>query len=67
MEAELRLEEAKHGVGQQPLGQENKHVCVCVSNSVPKSRGAAAHLPTLPNEATEDAVEGFMDAWTCTC
>ena len=25
-------------------------------------RGAAAHLPMLPNEATEDAADGFMDA-----
>ena len=25
-------------------------------------RGATAHLPMLPNEATEDVVDGFMDA-----
>ena len=30
-------------------------------------RGATAHLPMLPNEATEDVVDGFMDAWACTC
>ena len=30
-------------------------------------QGATAHLPMLPNEAMEDVVEGFMDAWTCTC
>jgi hypothetical protein len=28
--------------------------------------GATAHLPMLPNEATEDVVDRFMDAWTCT-
>ena len=27
-----------------------------------RRRGATAHLPILPNEATEDVVDGFMDA-----
>ena len=41
--------------------------CVCVYhlNRCKTSmicRGAAAHLPMLPNEATEDAADGFMDA-----
>ena len=49
-----------------------KSVCVCVyhlyrcKTSI-LCRGATAHLPMLPNEATEDVVDGFMDAWTCTC
>ena len=41
------------------------YVCVCaICIDVKRlySRGATAHLPMLPNEATEDAVEGFMDA-----
>ena len=42
-------------------------VCVESPESKGISRGATAHLPMLPNEAMEDVVEGFMDAWTCTC
>ena len=38
-------------------------VCtICIDVKLLYSRGATAHLPMLPNEATEDAVEGFMDA-----
>ena len=40
-------------------------VCVYHLNRCKTSiicRGAAAHLPMLPNEATEDVVDGFMDA-----
>ena len=39
-------------------------VCVCVGNPESKgvSRGATPHLPMLPDEATEDVVEGFVDA-----
>ena len=38
-------------------------VCtICIDVKLLNSRGATAHLPMLPNEATEDAVEGFMDA-----
>ena len=38
--------------------------CVCVGNPESKgvSRGATPHLPMLPDEATEDVVEGFVDA-----
>jgi len=41
--------------------------CVCVchlyrSKTSILCRGATAHLPMLPNEATEDVVDGFMDA-----
>ena len=47
-------------------------VCVCVCTiwidvKLLICRGATAHLPMLPNEATEDVVDGFMAAWTCTC
>ena len=47
-------------------------VCACVYHlnrckTSTTCRGATAHLPMLPNEATEDVVDGFMDAWTCTC
>ena len=40
-------------------------VCVYHLNRCKTSifcRGATAHLPMLPNEATEDVVDGFMDA-----
>ena len=41
--------------------------CVCVYHlyrckTSMTCRGATAHLPMLPNEATEDVVDGFMDA-----
>ena len=45
-------------------------VCVCtiwIDVKLLICRGATAHLPMLPNGATENVVDGFMDAWTCTC
>ena len=38
-------------------------VCtICIDVKLLYCKGATAHLPMLPNEATEDAMEGFMDA-----
>ena len=42
-------------------------VCVYRCKTSYFCRGATAHLPMFPNEATEDVLDGFMDAWTCTC
>ena len=41
--------------------------CSCNFTCEFSSRGATAHLSTLPNEAKRDVVEAEWDAVLCTC
>ena len=49
-------------MGWDGMGSDGMGVCVGNPESKGVSRGATPHLPMLPDEATEDVVEGFVDA-----